>query len=78
LIGAIRALSRDEDVKKLHEDQQFGHAQRFEPEIKDGRSSAKNEALERLRCGTIQKKVSLILQLMTIGAARRILPFYSV
>jgi len=27
-------------------------------------------------CGTIQKETSLILQLLTIGAARRILQFY--
>jgi len=31
---------------------------------------------ERLRCGTIQKQVSYILQLMTADTAKRILPFY--
>jgi len=40
------------------ETQQSGHAPRFGPEVKNGRSSAKDGAPERLRCGTIQKKVS--------------------
>jgi len=40
-------------------------------------SNMKEVAPERLRCGTIQE-VSLILQLMSAGAARRILPFYPV
>jgi len=40
------------------ETQQSGHAPRFEPEVKNGRSSAKDSAPERLRCGTIQEEVS--------------------
>jgi len=37
--------------------QQWGHIPRSEPEIKDGRSSAKDGAQERLRCGIIQKEM---------------------
>jgi len=55
------------------EAQQSGHAPRSRPEIKDGRNSAKDGAPKRLRCGTILKEVSKILQLMTTGAARKIL-----
>jgi len=43
---------------------------------KNGRSSAKHIASERLRCGTIQKEVSWILQLMSAGAVRRIFTVY--
>jgi len=39
------------------ESQQLGHAPRSGPEVKNG-SSAKDGALERLRCGTIQKEVT--------------------
>jgi len=47
------------------------------PKIKNGKSSAKNGAPERLRCRTIQEEVSHILQRVFAGAARRILlPFY--
>jgi len=38
--------------------QQCGHAPRSAPEIKNGRSSAKDGVSERFRCGTIQKEVS--------------------
>jgi len=37
---------------------QSGHASRSGPEVKNGKSSAKDGALERLRCEAIQKKVS--------------------
>jgi len=40
------------------ETQQSGKVPRPGPEIKNGRSSAKVGAPERLRCGTIQKEVS--------------------
>jgi len=40
------------------ETQQSGHAPRSGPEVKNGRSSAKDGAPERLRYGTIQKVVS--------------------
>jgi len=40
------------------ESQQSGHASRSGPEVKSGRSSAKDDALERLRCWTIQEEVS--------------------
>jgi len=40
------------------ETQQSGHAPRSGPEVENGRSSAKDGAAERLRCGTIQKEVS--------------------
>jgi len=38
--------------------QQSGHAPKSEPEVKNGRSSAKDGMPERLRCGTIQKERS--------------------
>jgi len=41
--------------------QQSGHAPRSGPQGKNGRSSAKDGALERLRCATIQEEVSQIL-----------------
>jgi len=37
--------------------QQSGYTLRFGPEVKNKRSSAKDGAPERLRCGTIQKEV---------------------
>jgi len=40
------------------ETQQSSHALRSEPEVKNGRSSAKDGAPERLRCRTIQEEVS--------------------
>jgi len=41
------------------ETQQSGHAPSSGPEVKNGRSSAKNGAPERLGCGTIHKEVLL-------------------
>jgi len=55
--------------------QRSGHAPRSGPEVKNGRSSAKNGAPERLRCGTIQEEVSQILQRVSAGAAGRIFNF---
>jgi len=52
--------------------QQSGHAPRSGPEIKNGSSSVKNGAPERLRCGIIQE-VNQILQRVSGGAARSIL-----
>jgi len=43
--------------------QQLSHVPRSGQEIKDERSTAKDDAPERLRCGTIQKEASWILQL---------------
>jgi len=37
------------------ETQQSGHTPRSEPEVKNGRSGAKDGAPESLRCGTIQE-----------------------
>jgi len=54
------------------ETQQSGHAPRSGPEVKNGRSSAKDGAPKRLGCGTIQE-VSQFLQSVSAGAARRIL-----
>jgi len=57
--------------------QQSGHTPRSGPEVKNGRSSAKDGTPAKLGCGTIQKAVSSILQRMSAGAAWRILlPFY--
>jgi len=44
------------------ETQQSGHTERSEPEIKNG--GAKDGALEKLRCRTIQKEVSYISQMV--------------
>jgi len=44
------------------ETQHSGHTQRSGPEIKNGRTSAKGGAPERLRCKTIQEEVSQTLQ----------------
>jgi len=60
------------------ETQHSGHAPRSGPEVKNGRSSAKDGTSERLGCRTIQEEVSQILQKVSAGAARRIhLPLYS-
>jgi len=40
------------------ETQQSGHALRSRPEVKNGRSSAKDSAPERLGCGTVKEEVS--------------------
>jgi len=63
--------------KNSTETQHLGHAPRSGPEVKNGRSSAKDGTPERLRCGTIQEEVSYILQRVSAGAARRILLFVS-
>jgi len=39
---------------------------------------SKKKSLKRLRCGTIEKEVSQILQLISEGAPRSLLPFYPV
>jgi len=58
------------------ETQQSGHTPRSGLEVKNG-SSANNGMLERLRCGTIQEKVSQILYRVSASAARRnLLLFY--
>jgi len=57
------------------ETQQSDHAPRSGPEVKNGRSCAKDGAPERIGCGTIQEE-SQILQKVSAGAAWRILPFY--
>jgi len=52
------------------ETQQSGHAPRSGPEVKNERSSPKDGAPERLRCGIVKKeKVSQILQRVSAGAA---------
>jgi len=38
------------------ETQQLGHAPRSGPVVKNGRSSAKNGVLERLRCGQSRRR----------------------
>jgi len=48
--------------------QYSGHAPKSGPEVKNGRSSAKDGAPERLGCGIV-KKVSHILQRVSAGAA---------
>jgi len=51
------------------ETQQLRHAPRSEPEVKNGRSSAKDGAPERLGCETVKDEVSHILQRVPAGAA---------
>jgi len=43
--------------KNSTETQQSGHVPRSGPEVKNGRSNAKDGASERLRCGTIQENL---------------------
>jgi len=40
------------------ETQQFGHSPRSGPEVRNGRSSAKGGAPEKLKYGTVQEEVS--------------------
>jgi len=56
--GATRPLPRDGGVEELHGDPTVGLAPRS---VKNGRSSAKDSAPEKLRCGTIQVGTSQIL-----------------
>jgi len=51
------------------ETQQSSHTPRSGPEVKNGRSSAKDGAPEKLGCGTIQEEVSRILQRVSACAA---------
>jgi len=44
--------------RNFAETQQSDHAPRSGPVVKNGRSIAKDDMPEMLRCGTIQKKVS--------------------
>jgi len=48
-------------VEELHGDPTVGPRPKVWTEVKNGRSSAKDGAPERLRCGIIQKEVSKIL-----------------
>jgi len=45
-------------MDELHGDPTVSHAARSGPEVKNGRSSAKDDVPERLRCRTIQEEVS--------------------
>jgi len=51
------------------ETQQSGHATRFRPEVKNGRSGAEDGMPERIRCETVKEEVSQILQRVSAGAA---------
>jgi len=51
------------------ETQQSGHGPRSGPKVKNGRSSAKDGAPERLRCGTVKEEASHILQRMSARTA---------
>jgi len=56
-------------VEEFRRDPKSVHAPRSGPEIKDGRSSAKDGTPERFRCGKFQKEVHKPdLHLMTAGA----------
>jgi len=46
------------------------------PEVKNGRSSAKDGVPERLGCGIVKEEVSHILQRVSTSAARRILLWF--
>jgi len=67
--GATRPLPREWGMKELHGDPTVGHAPRSKPEVKNGRSCAKDGAPERLECGTVKEEVSRILQRVSAGAA---------
>jgi len=73
--GATRSLPREGAWRNSMETLQLGHVSRSGPEVKNGRSSAKDGAPERRRCGTIQE-VSQILQMVSASAARIIFLFY--
>jgi len=73
--GTTRSLPRNRGAEEFRGDPTIGPRPMYGPEIKDGRSSAKVGVPERLRCGTIQKEVKYILQLMQAGAARKFLCF---
>jgi len=55
------------------ETQQSGHAPNSGSEVKNGRSRAKDGALEWLGCRTVKEEVNNILQRVSAGAARKIL-----
>jgi len=56
--GATRLLLRDGGVVELYGDSTVGPFPMSGPEIKNGSSSAKDGAPQRLICGTIQEEVS--------------------
>jgi len=66
--GATRPFVRDGGVEELKETQQWGHAPRSGPEVKNGRSGAEDDVPERLGCRTVKEELSQIA-----GAALRIL-----
>jgi len=45
------------------ETQQSGHAPRFGPVVKNGRSSAEDGVPERLGCGTVKEEVAHLVSL---------------
>jgi len=51
------------------ETQQSDHVPRSRPEVKNGRSSAEDDAPERLGYGTVKEEVNQILQRVSAGAA---------
>jgi len=70
-------LPRDGGVEELYGEPTVGPRPRSRREVKNGRSRAKDDAPERLGCGTVHEEVSEILQRVSIGAAwRMLLPFY--
>jgi len=72
--GAIRSLPKNGGGKEFRGDPIAGPRPRSGPEIKNGKSSAKDVALERFSCSrSIQKEVIYILQLMNASTAKRIL-----
>jgi len=56
--GATRPLPRVGVVEELHGDPTVGPRPKVWTKGQSGRSSAKDGAPERLRCGTIQEEVS--------------------
>jgi len=69
--GATRPLRGMGAWRNSTETQQSGHASRFGPEVKNG-SSAKDGAPERLGYGTIQEKMSHILQRVSVRLHQRV------
>jgi len=70
--GVTRPLPRDEGGRGEIPRRSNSRAiiQKSGPEVKNGKSSSKNGAPERLGCGSIYKEVSWILQVKSAGASQ--------
>jgi len=67
--GATRPLLRDGGAKELHGDPTIGPRPNVWTRGQNGKSSTKDGAPERLKCGTVKEEVSQILQRVSARAA---------